>query len=219
MRASTPTIRKPGRPHGAPDTRLACLDAAEALFATNGFAGTGLRNIAAGAGVTIATLSYHFGSKQRLYGEVLARVADSIAPYLPDAPGGEATPAALAAMIERFLDWALDHRPYARLLLRELLENPGRAQKARRWHLLPLIEAYAAAVRAGQRSGDIGAADPEMVAFYVTGAITHFSASTVTIQHMLALDSEAEAVRRFRATLRADVAAILAPPGAATAET
>lgn len=211
MQADTTPVRKPGRPQGAPDTRLCCLDAAETLFADKGFAGTGLRDVAARAGVTIATLSYHFGSKQRLYGEVLTRVADSIAPYLPP-PRDRATPATVAAMVERFLDWALDHRHYAGLLLRELMENPGRAQTARRWYLLPLIEAYAAAIRAGQRRGSIGPADPEMVAFYVTGAITHFSASTVTIQRMLSLDSEDEVVRRFRVTLRADVTAMLAPP-------
>ena len=54
--------RRAGRPQGAPETRERCLDSAEGLFAAGGFAGTGLRDIAARAGVTIATLAYHFGS-------------------------------------------------------------------------------------------------------------------------------------------------------------
>lgn len=209
MSATEPT-RRAGRPLGAPETRQTCLDAAERAFASRGFAGTGLREIAAGAGVSIATLAYHFGSKEKLYGEVLARVAGSIAPYLP-AGRDDAAPAAVAAMIERFLDWALDHRDYAGLLMRELVENPDRAQRARRWYLLPLIEAYAGAIREGQRRGRIGPVDPEMTAFYATGAITHFAASTVTIRRMLDLDAETPAIDRFRATLRASLLAMLAP--------
>lgn len=210
--------RKAGRPQGSPETRGRCLQAAEELFASGGFAGTGLRDIAARAGVSIATLIYHFGSKEKLYGQVLAGVAGSIGRYLPEAARGTGDPGAVAAMVERFLDWALDHRHYAWLLLRELMENPDRAQRARRWYLLPLIEAYAAAIREGQRRGTIGDCDPEMLAFYVTGAVTHFSASTVTIQRMLALESPGEAVERFRRTLRANVTAMLAPAGTTTVE-
>ncbi|MEQ8818379.1 MAG: TetR family transcriptional regulator [Thalassobaculum sp.] len=209
--------RRAGRPLGAPETRRNCLDVAERLFAAGGFAGTGLRDIAARAGVTGATLAYHFGSKEKLYGAVLARIADSILPYLPPTPPMPSDPASVAGLIERFLDWALDHRHYATLLLRELMENPDRARKAKRWYLLPLIEAYAAAIRAGQERGTVGPVDPEMTAFHATGAITHFAASTVTIQRMLALDHEAEAVDRFRRTLRDSLVAMLAPAAAGEA--
>ncbi len=209
--AATAQARKAGRPLGAPDTREACLEAAERLFATQGFAATGLRQIGAAAGVSIATLIYHFGSKEKLYGKVLGRIADSITPYMPEPDGFEPDLDGVVAMVERFLDWSLDHGDYAALLLRELMENPSRATKARRWYLLPLIEAYAAAIREGQAKGRFGPCDPEMVAFYLTGAITHFRASTVTIQQMLALESRDEAVDRFRATLRANVKAMLLP--------
>ncbi len=203
--------RRAGRPQGAPDTRDACLQAAERLFAAQGFGATGLRQIGAAAGVSIATLIYHFGSKEKLYGKVLGRVADSIAPYLPAPDGFEPDLDGMVAMVERFLDWSLDHGDYAALLLRELMENPSRAARARRWYLLPLIDAYAAAIRAGQRAGRFGPCDPEMFAFYLTGAITHFRASTVTIQQMLAAGTPEEVVDRFRATLRANVTAMLLP--------
>lgn len=209
--AATAQARKAGRPLGAPDTREACLEAAERLFATQGFAATGLRQIGTTAGVTIATLIYHFGSKEKLYGKVLGRIADSITPYMPDPGGFETDLDGIAAMVERFLDWSLDHGDYAALLLRELMENPSRAAKARRWYLLPLMEAYAAAIKDGQARGRVGPCDPEMFAFYVTGAITHFQASTVTIQQMLAVERREEVVNRFRATLRANVRAMLLP--------
>ncbi|MDQ2585207.1 TetR/AcrR family transcriptional regulator [Saccharothrix yanglingensis] len=58
-----------GRPH----TRERILDAAEALFFRNGIAVTGVDQVAASAGVAIVTLYKHFGGKDNLLREVLAR--------------------------------------------------------------------------------------------------------------------------------------------------
>lgn len=52
-------------------TRRAILDAAASLFASKGFAATGVRDIAAEAGVNQALVSYHFGGKGALYDEIL----------------------------------------------------------------------------------------------------------------------------------------------------
>jgi AcrR family transcriptional regulator len=54
-------------------TKDAILDAAEALFAERGFAATSLRNITAAAGVNIASVNYHFGSKELLIEALFAR--------------------------------------------------------------------------------------------------------------------------------------------------
>ena len=108
-----------GRPQGNRDTADACLAEAERLFAAQGFAGTGMRDIAGRSGVTVATLAYHFGSKEKLYGRVLGRVAESIGAYLPEVETVAPEPAAVAEALAGFLDWALDHPDYAALLLRE----------------------------------------------------------------------------------------------------
>lgn len=47
------------------------LDAAEQTFAGAGFEGAGMKAIAARAGVSQGLLHYHFGSKERLYEEVI----------------------------------------------------------------------------------------------------------------------------------------------------
>jgi AcrR family transcriptional regulator len=49
------------------------LDTAEELFCEHGFAGTSIRDIAAAAGCNIASVNYHFGSKDNLYLEVWRR--------------------------------------------------------------------------------------------------------------------------------------------------
>jgi AcrR family transcriptional regulator len=62
------------RPHApVPPTPARLLDAAEALFASRGFAATSIREITRAAGCNIAGINYHFGSKDRLYREVFAR--------------------------------------------------------------------------------------------------------------------------------------------------
>lgn len=48
-------------------TRERILDAAERLFAEHGFAGTSHRQITAEAGVNLAAVNYHFGSKDELF--------------------------------------------------------------------------------------------------------------------------------------------------------
>jgi TetR/AcrR family transcriptional regulator len=55
-------------------TRAAILDAAEQVFADRGFDAASLNEIAAGGGVSRATPSYFFGSKEGLYVAVLERV-------------------------------------------------------------------------------------------------------------------------------------------------
>ena len=55
------------------DTVERILDAAEALFAERGFAETSLRTITSTAGVNLAAVNYHFGSKKDLIQAVFAR--------------------------------------------------------------------------------------------------------------------------------------------------
>lgn len=61
------------RPAEDPKTHEKILDSAEKLFAENGFRATTLRQITRSAGVNIAAVNYHFGSKEALYVEVVQR--------------------------------------------------------------------------------------------------------------------------------------------------
>jgi AcrR family transcriptional regulator len=55
------------------DTRDRILDAGERLFAQQDYDGTSLREITEHAGVNLAAVNYHFGSKKELYSAVLGR--------------------------------------------------------------------------------------------------------------------------------------------------
>ncbi len=55
------------------DTKSRILDAAEKLFAEEGFDGASLRAITSAAGVNLAAVNYHFSSKESLLEAVFAR--------------------------------------------------------------------------------------------------------------------------------------------------
>lgn len=56
-----------------PSTKTLILDVAERLFAEQGFAATSMRAITAAAGVNLAAVNYHFGSKEALLVAVFDR--------------------------------------------------------------------------------------------------------------------------------------------------
>src|ERR1700760_2210047 len=60
------------RRRDAAATRKAILASARAAFARAGYDGVGVREIAAGAGVTAMLVNRYFGSKEKLFAEVAA---------------------------------------------------------------------------------------------------------------------------------------------------
>ncbi len=71
--AAEPTRRyeSPMRARRAQETRAAVMAAAAELFATNGWAGTGMRDVAKAAGVATETVYSHFSSKRVLLEAVI----------------------------------------------------------------------------------------------------------------------------------------------------
>lgn len=62
----------------AADTKEQILDVAERLFAEQGFAGTSLRSVVREANVNLASVHYHFGSKEGLFRAVVEYIAEPI---------------------------------------------------------------------------------------------------------------------------------------------
>jgi AcrR family transcriptional regulator len=81
--------RSPLRAQRAAETRQALLDAAHRLFVANGWHTTGMRDVAAAAGVATETVYAHFSSKRSLLEAVLdtAVVGDDIELAVAERPG------------------------------------------------------------------------------------------------------------------------------------
>ena len=52
-------------------TKKRLIEAAGSLFADKGFKETTVRDICEQAGANVAAVNYHFGDKEKLYGEVI----------------------------------------------------------------------------------------------------------------------------------------------------
>ena len=89
------------------DTKDQILDAAEDLFAEQGFASTTLRQLTTRAGVNLAAVNYHFGSKEDLAIAVLRRRIEPINPERRQRLDELTRPASLEAIVRAFLEPAL----------------------------------------------------------------------------------------------------------------
>jgi AcrR family transcriptional regulator len=98
----------------AVSTRDRILSTAERMFAAHGLEGVSLRQLTAEAGVNLAAVNYHFGSKDRLVHEIFSRRLDRLneerlaALEQLLARGRFELPELLAAFVDPALDLALD---------------------------------------------------------------------------------------------------------------
>src|SRR5205085_2890135 len=70
---SDEVIDDAGAEHARPGAKAAVFETAERLFAVNGFQNVSVRDITAEAGVNLASVNYHFGSKDALLFEIFRR--------------------------------------------------------------------------------------------------------------------------------------------------
>ncbi|MEH6491065.1 TetR/AcrR family transcriptional regulator [Halopseudomonas sp.] len=98
------------------DTVKRILDAAEQLFAEKGFAETSLRLITSKAGVNLAAVNYHFGSKKALIQAVFVRFLDPFVSSLEreldqHEQRGDLRQLSLEQLLEMLVDQALAVKP------------------------------------------------------------------------------------------------------------
>jgi AcrR family transcriptional regulator len=135
------------------DTADRLLKAATELFAEKGFKAATTREIAASAGVNIASLHYHFRDKEGIYLKVVGRHIDALLEAVPlsqGLPEGASPERLLQALIDAILRRVLinDASNEWKLILRELFD-PGLArdmivERVAKPHIGGLVKAVSA---------------------------------------------------------------------------
>jgi AcrR family transcriptional regulator len=166
-------------------SRAAILAAAARLFAQRGYAGTSLSDIGAAARLSRGAPSYFFGSKERLYSEVLSDVfgtrqqATELA-FAPvhawcDGRGGpQALQRALLGAADGYMRYLAEHPTFVALIMREELDGgtrlsgPSRASTA-------MKDAFSAVRRAGAKRGVCEFRVEEAVLLFVALTFAPFS--------------------------------------------
>jgi AcrR family transcriptional regulator len=128
--------------------------AATRMFAMHGFDGASLQAISDQVGVTKQTLLYHYPSKDALRQAVLDALFQHWRSRLPKileaVTSGHGRFEALTEELIRFFESDLD---WARLLTRELLDNPKGMRELIASNLRPWIMLVAQYIREGQQGG------------------------------------------------------------------
>lgn len=148
------------------DTTQRILDAAEKLFAQQGFHGTSTRRIATEAGISIQTLHYHCENKLNLYHMVLKRsvipVTQMIDQYVQtmltrDISDDRVLREYTDRIIDELFNVVSEHPNYAPLFLRQWLEQNSELRRVEQDELMPSINDWVrqveATVNGERRSG------------------------------------------------------------------
>jgi AcrR family transcriptional regulator len=110
-------------PRDPAETRARFLEAALELFAEQGYAGTSTRQIATLAGSNVASLAYHFGGKEGLYGAALHRLHEDLAEASPPELFASTPSDLIEQVVATAWTFARTHRNHIRLLIRHVLDR------------------------------------------------------------------------------------------------
>ena len=125
----------PERERNAARTREAILDAAERLFARQGYGATSLSQVGKLAGVSRATPGYFYGSKPDLYRAVLDRCFGEVRHAVQAGrdralASGESPEVVLEGAVSDYFDFLVSRPNFIRLLEREALAARGTLPEA-----------------------------------------------------------------------------------------
>ena len=146
-------MRKPKAPEA---NRARILAAATAEFSSRGFKGASMDAIASRTDTTRALINYYFGSKERLYLAVLARVYAEIREAEKELELDHLSPAdAIRRIVEFTYDYYVAHEYFVRLVV---AENQAQGRHMKRSPSLrtvnrPIVDMLGGVIARGQAAG------------------------------------------------------------------
>ncbi|HJP20438.1 MAG: TetR/AcrR family transcriptional regulator [Alphaproteobacteria bacterium] len=183
------------------ETRERLLQEAEKGFAARGFYGTSLRDIGRQLGMPNASLLHHFASKGAIYGAVLERIGESLeAAYVQAREAGLPPDGRVLALADAIIEWAERQPRYAQIVMRELLDNVGRAEHVDRWAFGDVLHRMAVLVEEAS-VGKYSRPDAMLFLFHMIGSISYFQAGLPTLAGVTSR-SEAELAAAYHLEIR-----------------
>jgi len=143
------------------ETRDRIIDAAQAIFARDGFVGAKMQEIADRVGIQRPSLFYHFKNKEALFIAAHEQVFARIEPVFRESLAPDGDPFAQLDRVSRaVLAVMADEPDFARMVARTSVDRHPAAVKIVRTYLQPLVDLSVAFVRDGQRRGVFADIDP-----------------------------------------------------------
>ena len=140
------------------------LSEARRLFAQNGFDGTGVRDITFAAEVNVGAVTYHFGTKENLYHEVLKRLLGPLVRQIEFVAQLDLRPLAKIERIVRdFFHHNRVHPEMVPLVVRDMASDHDLAPPIRMM-VSRAIPTLAGLIAKGQEDGSICPGEPMLLA-------------------------------------------------------
>lgn len=202
MKRVKATKRRPGRRSVAEslETRERLLAVAQQLFAQHGYAGTSIRDLGSALGVASSSVLHHVGSKRRLYALVLSRISDSLSGAASNIQTREGADM-LREFVERMMAWADQNPEYIQIVVREMMEIPGRLSEAHHWLLADFMQEALELAEQATASRSASKVDAEMMLMLIIGAVTNFHVSLPTFMRLRGASDPLDMKQRFINTL------------------
>ena len=138
----------------ADDTRDRIIDAAQAVFARDGFVGTKMQEIAARVGIQRPSLFYHFTNKEALFVAAHEQVFGRIERLFRESLAPDGDPFVQLDRLSRAVLAVMAEEPdFAAMVARTAVDRHPAAVAIVRSYLQPLIDRSVAFVRTRQRRG------------------------------------------------------------------
>lgn len=173
------------------------LDAAGKLFAQQGYDRTSVRAITRAARANLGAVTYHFGSKERLYHAVLERLFGEMGNRLARAAALPGHPSdRLAAMVGAMFAFFAEHPDAPRIVLQQLTRAgaPPASVTARMRANLALI---AGVVSDGQAQGVLRPGNPLFGAFSIISQSVWFAVVRRTMPQVTEALADPDLPARF----------------------
>jgi TetR/AcrR family transcriptional regulator len=158
-------------------TQDAILDAAETLFARQGFTATTIKQIATEASVNSALLYYYYQNKEMLYRAMLQRILGQLLAKGTDAIERASTHAErIRAFVRAQVALLAEHPHFPQLLVRELVDHQAsHAEQAITNTAAGAFKRLCSVIEAGQRDGVFRAnIDPRFAAISTISQVAYF---------------------------------------------
>ena len=188
------------------DTREQLLDSATKLFAARGFYGASLANIADELGLTKQALLHHFGRKEKLYAEMLARISERMLGSVEAARAAHQEPTEqLLASLLSIYELSLEAPHETRIIMRELLDSERRASEVHSWYLRPFLDSLIDVAQMIPASKTPSRTDTLTRLYPILGAMSYFIVSDVVLQQMYGKANYSRMQRRYPDEIRKQV--------------
>lgn len=143
------------------------LAAARKLFADKGFERASVRAITRSAKANLGSITYHFGSKDRLRDEVLTRMVAALAARLEEVAAlPQPATERMRRIVQAIFAHAAEHPDAPRLLVRFLLQN-GRPPAVMLDRQRVMLGSVVRVIKDGRLGGEFRKIDPFLGAFSV----------------------------------------------------